>query len=446
MFSIANFDLLETHSKPMWDLSPSRVIGYFEARAPDRLDTPPWQPGASEPGLRFQRQTIHGRGFGGRPEGIANLRLLHVFEDLPYPQLVVCDMFSGRVSWMDPRSPERGLQTIAVLSNPAHAAAVDLDRDGRMDLLIADLGSPVPTDDLVGSIIWLRRVGDREFEVIPLATRLGRVADVQAADFDGDGDIDIVAAVFGWRRVGEILYLENLSSPDSEGLPRFQPSTLDNRAGAIHVPIVDLNGNGKPDFVALFAQEHQAVSAFLNRGNGEFEVKEIHSGEHPSLGATGIQVVDLDGDGDLDVLLTHGDTMDDGIPFKPYHGVSWLENRGTFPFVHHHIGTYYGVHRAQAVDLDGDGDLDIVASSFLHGLHEETRREMNLPGLIWYEQTSPGVFQPRVLADVPCEYPTLDVGDLDGDGIPDVVTGNMRLPFPAPGTERPLIEFWFTRR
>ena len=107
--------------------------------------------------------------------------------------------------------------------------------------------------------------------------------------------------------------------------------------------------------------------AFVNRGKGlEFTPKIIYEAPHPNWGSSGIDLVDLDKDGDMDVLLTHGDTFDDFV-LKPYHGVIWLENTGTFPFVEHRLATLPGAQRAQAADLDGDGDLDVVVSAFVSG-------------------------------------------------------------------------------
>ena len=104
------------------------------------------------------------------------------------------------------------LYRIIRLANPAHVEAVDLDNDGLMDLIVADLGTPVATDQQSGSVVWLRRTGKRTFEKIVLASRLGRVADVQAADFNGDGKLDLIVADFGRYTAGQLLYLENHSA------------------------------------------------------------------------------------------------------------------------------------------------------------------------------------------------------------------------------------------
>jgi hypothetical protein len=139
--------------------------------------------------------------------------------------------------------------------------------------------------------------------------------------------------------------------------------------------------------------------------------------------------VDLDKDGDLDVLLTHGDTFDDGW-VKPYHGIQWLENTGSYPFVEHTIAQLPGVHRAVAVDVDGDGDLDIVACALLAGGSDID--EKTLPALVWLEQTKPGTYVRHTIEMGFPRHATLDVGDIDGDGAVDIVTGYFSINAIAP--------------
>jgi len=161
------------------------------------------------------------------------VKLMRLWEDLPRPQLVITDMMSGWIQWADPGDWKAGLHPIARLSNPAHVEAVDLDKDGQMDLIVADLGTAAATDDKFGSVVWLRRTGKRTFEKIPLATGLGRVADVQAADFNGDGKLDLIVADFGRYTAGQILYLENRSSG---GKTVFAPIPLARTPGAMSYP------------------------------------------------------------------------------------------------------------------------------------------------------------------------------------------------------------------
>jgi hypothetical protein len=242
--------------------------------------------------------------------------------------------------------------------------------------------------------------------------------DVEAADFDGDGRLDLVVAAYGLHTRGGILLLENRTTDWKE--PRFETRTLDGHAGALDVIPTDLNGDGRMDFVALIAQQHETVVAFLNRGGGTFETRTIFTAPTPAWGSTGIDLVDFDGDGDLDVLMTNGATLEDAT-VKPWHGVRWLENRGSFPFVLHDLAALPGAHRARAADLDGDGDLDVAVATFLP---DPDRVRGSLASLVWLEQTSPGVFARHTLQTGQLSHTTLDLGDFDGDGDVDILTGN----------------------
>jgi hypothetical protein len=394
------------------DLEP--FAAYFEARAAEALPQPdPWP--APDPG-RFERLLLSPPGAVPVPI-IANARFLDLDGD-GRPEIVACDMGHGLVLTGDPVRRPGELREIAKVPNPAHAAAVDLDHDGATDLLIADIGFFLPEDHEKGSVVWLRGRGDGTFEKHVLAEKLPRVTDVEAADFDGDGDLDLVVAAFGLYTRGGILLLENRTTNWKE--PQFVPTTLDERTGAIHVPIADLDGDGRPDFVALLAQQHEVVVAFLNRGPGSFEKKTVFAARTPAWGSTGIELVDFDGDSDLDVLMTNGATLDDAT-VKPWHGVRWLENRGAFPFEPHDLAALPGAHRAVAADPDGDGDLDVAVAAFLP---DPDRTRGSLASLAWLERQGPGVFVRHTLQSGQLSHTTLDAGDMDGDGDVDLVTGN----------------------
>lgn len=376
----------------MIPLSPDmlRLLRYYESNAPDALAPPSTWPAPDTSPIRFQQTSTRIAGLDGPGAfAIANVQFLDIDAD-GRMELVATDMRAGMVLAGPPDGP---LTRIAEIPHPSRVHMVDLDKDGHADLLVSDLGSFQPADHGNGGIFWLRRGADGRYTVVPLASGLGRVADARAADFDGDGDLDIVAAVFGWRRTGSIILFENQTKDWAS--PVFVPRVLDARTGAIDVPIVDLDGNGTPDIVALLAQEHETVVALLNDGKGQFTTETIFAAPHPNWGSSGIEVVDFDKDGRLDVLLTHGDTFDD-ILLKPYHGVTLLTNAGRYPFVSRTLAALPGAHRAVAIDVDGDGDLDVVAAAMVAG--GGGALQDTLPGVVWLEQLPNGTFARHTLA------------------------------------------------
>jgi hypothetical protein len=397
------------------DFPIEKILAYYEGAAPAELPPPAAWPAPSNAPVAFARHSLGLSGTGVLPI-IANVRLFTLQAERGV-EVFAADMSNGLILRGAPGKPAAGLEVVARIPNPCHIEAVDLDQDGALDLLVANLGGVTPGDHKRGSVVWLKGRADGTFEPRTLASGLPRVADVQAADFDQDGDLDLVVAAFGWREVGSTLLLENRTTDWSK--PEFVSREIDWRQGPIHVPVADLDKDGKPDFVDLISQHHETVVAFLNRGQNGFTAKTIYAAPHPGWGTSGLELTDLDKDGDVDVLLTNGDMFDEFL-LKPYHGVQWLENRGTFPFTAHTLAPLSGVHRAQSVDLDQDGDPDIVACTLIPGMAKNGKE---LPSLVWLEQVKPGKFERHTLEEGGY-HASLDTADIDGDGDMDIVTGN----------------------
>jgi FG-GAP-like repeat len=331
-------------------------------------------------------------------------------------EFLVCDAEKKQVTLVTKFNNDWTEKKIADVDIPIYTHAVDYDNDGDQDVVVTDLGEFPPSQKMVGKVFLLRQTKPGTFEKEILVENIPRAIEARAVDVDADGDLDLAVAAFGGNNIGEVFWLEN------QGKNKNIKHLLLDFSGALNITPTDLNNDGKMDFVSLISQEHEMIVAFIATDNKQFQTQLISRAPHPMFGSTSMRMTDMDRDGDQDILFTNGDAYDTQMDPKPYHGVQWLENKGNLQFIFHDIGRSYGLASAVAGDIDGDGDMDVVAGSFINFWEDKNRNS-----LVWFENDGNQRFQQHNLAVSPPGIVSFELGDFTGDGKLDILAGVCRF-------------------
>jgi len=336
---------------------------------------------------------------------------------------------------------------------PAHRIVTgDFNGDGNLDLVSAASFDDHSQD---GFFILLGN-GSGGFAAATLISALGAApGDIIAADFNGDGKLDVAitrptSTAFGFGNQVDVFL--------GHGDGRFgNPLRFSTGGSDVHLAVGDINNDGKPD-LAVGSWDDQGVYVHTGNGDGTFGVGQFWP--VPFAGCCnigGIALTDLNGDGNLDLIVTSrslntvfvrlgngvgsfgaatgfatgslpgiiaaGDFNNDGKPDLALanagsNNVSILPGTGTggfgaatqFPTGSNPVGI-------AAADLDGDGNLDLVVS------------DLGSSDVSILLGTGTGAFRVPIslaLASPPCCE--IGIGDFNRDGQLDFAVGSNAVP------------------
>jgi len=247
-------------------------------------------------------------------------------------------------------------------------------------------------------LVWYEQVSPGVFGAVQLIVDRFGMGATAFDLSDLDGDGDL--DVLGtWEGTNELGWLQN------DGAGAFTPMpVIDLNVGYQYRGILsaDLDGDGDRDVVSAVRQGDPALAWYANAGAGVFGGPQVITTAIPNPGA--LRALDVDGDGDIDLVL------------RSMYTVVWLTNDGTGlfsgPFTVGMAGTTM-LDPVDGGDMDGDGDMDVVHGAAMAG--QNLRWTANMNGSF----TSQPIYSDTTITGMMA----LRTGDMDNDGDVDLVMG-----------------------
>jgi hypothetical protein len=248
-------------------------------------------------------------------------------------------------------------------------------------------------------------------------------------DFNGDGWLDVL--VVGRVHLHQAFWYENPKGATN----LWQKHFVQERVQAESPAFADIDGDGRPEIVCLFQKQWGLAQPDWSAPMKPWLFKPIIREGDWNHFYHGTGVGDVNGDGRTDLLLNDG----------------WWEQSKAGDWIEHRFVFAKGKGGAQmfAYDVDGDGDNDIITSLDAHGW-----------GLAWFEQYKDArgaiTFRERkIMGDrseeskygVAFTQPhAMDLADIDGDGLKDIVVGKRMWAHGPTGDIEPQaapVLYWF---
>ena len=272
-------------------------------------------------------------------------------------------------------------------SSPTEDRVVDLNGDGKLDIVLENSGS--------NTISVLLGNGDGTFQPAVNYATGTQPWSMDVGDVNGDGKPDVVTCDLAASSASVLI---------NNGDGTFKPK-VDYTTGAGSLPeclrLGDVNGDGKLDIVSANAGTNN-VGVLINNGDGTFGAPATFSTDtHP----TSIDMGDLNGDGKQDLVTANYNTNNVSVLFG--------NGNGTFqPAINYACGSQ--PETVAVADLNRDGKPDVVTVNY----------NPSCASVLLNKGDGTGALMSHVDYTTGAGPYSLDVADLNHDGAPDLVTTN----------------------
>ena len=277
-------------------------------------------------------------------------------------------------------------------------SVADLDGAGRKAVVAASWGNAIQ--------IFRQQPDGSLASSLTIATPASYV--VRVADMDGDGRLDLVGRPFN----GGAVQIWLRTAQGSFSPPVAVPVTV---GGYGDMAVGDINGDGRNDIVVVSSEAvaDQSIAIVLQKADGSYTSPQYRP--PPVSGVTydsilGVAIGDVSGDGRNDVVVS--------LQFSSSVGVMRQDAQGQLGAITT-LRASPDATRVLIADIDGDGRLDVVSSAWGGWplAINRQRSDGSLGGAETYPVSDYGTNSPGLLA----------VGDVNGDGLIDIVFGNAWL-------------------